>query len=104
MEVLNAGEICLSERRRIVQGEIRLRDGVDSKGITCFLLPTFSFILKEKEPAWTQDCKSVFQENLTFECLLSVLDFDRAFENDSLVGVHLARAQIRSAAGHCVGA
>ena len=87
-----------------MQGEIRLRDGVDSEGVSCLLLPTLPFILKEKQPARTQDCKSVFQEDLTFECLLSILDLDRALKNDSLVRVHLARAQIRGAAGHCVGA
>ena len=72
--------------------------------MTCFLLPTLPFILKEEQAARAQDCESVFQEDLTFERLGSVLDFDGSLEYDSLIGVHLARAKIGSAEGdYCIG-
>ena len=32
LEVLNAGEVGLSQRRSVMQGEIRLRDRIDSEG------------------------------------------------------------------------
>ena len=94
LEVLEAGEVGLSEGRCIVHLKICFNNRVYSEGLTCLLLAAFLLVFEKEKATGAQDCESLLEQDLTFLGLGAVFDFDGSLENFLFFWVDLPRAQI----------